>query len=136
MSKLVIMKMAPIEFTDWFNRLLFDRGWGVREASRKIGISHPVVSNLQKGEQPTEGVCVKIAISTNFPTDYILSIAGYKDDYREDAMVDLIHHLASQLTAEEDKNEAVEYLRLRLRIAEGRGKHEVNHEEKRSPKIE
>lgn len=128
------MKMAPIEFTDWFNRLLFDRGWGVREAARQIGISHPTVSGLQNGERPTEGTCVKIALATKHPTDFILSIAGYKDDYHEDALVDLIHNLATLLPTDELKYDTAEYIRLRLRIAEERGKNENKHKEERPQK--
>jgi hypothetical protein len=75
------MELAPVEFTEWFNKLLKDHNLGVREAARKIGISHPVVSGLQDGAKPTEGTCVKIALAFNYPTDLVLSKAGYISDY-------------------------------------------------------
>jgi hypothetical protein len=72
------MQLAPIEFTEWFNKWLTDSALGIREASRKIGISHPMVSDLQSGARPTQGTCVKLAIAADLPTDYVLSLAGYR----------------------------------------------------------
>lgn len=73
------MEMAPIIFTEWFIKLLADNELGVREAARKIGISHPLVSDMQNGANPTEGTCVRIAIAFNLPADYVLALAGYRN---------------------------------------------------------
>jgi hypothetical protein len=136
MIKLIDMRMAPVEFTDWFNRFLYDQKWGVREAARRIGISHPVVSNLLAGELPTEGTCVKIAFASKYPTDFILSMAGYKEDYHKDPLVDLITNLAGLLPTEEQKHDTAEYIRLQIRLSEERGNYESTHKEERPPKVE
>jgi len=118
-----MMQLAMEAFTDWFNKLLKDNDLGVREAARKIGISHPMVLDMQNGARPTEGSCAKIAIAFNFPADFVLSLAGYRPAGKKDKLVELIEHLTAQLPTEEDKNDVAEYIRLRLRIAEDRGKH-------------
>ena len=116
------MQLAPLKFTEWFNKLLKDYNLGVREAARKIKISHPMVSDLQNAAKPTEGTCVKIAIAFDYPTDFVLSLAGYRQQAK-DPNVELITYLAEQLPTTEDKEDAAEYIRLRLRIAEERGKY-------------
>jgi transcriptional regulator with XRE-family HTH domain len=122
MGKLLYMQMAPIEFTEWFSKLLQEEDLGIREAARKIGISHPIVSELLEGAHPTEGTCVKIAIAFNFPADFVLAIARYRSLSDEDQLVELIYFLAKQLPNDQEKNDAAEYLRMRLRLIDRRDK--------------
>lgn len=126
------MELAPLDFTEWFNKILKDKDLGVREAARIIKISHPMVSDLQSGAKATEGTCVKIAIAFDYPTDVVLSLAGYRIRHKEDPLVKTITYLAEQLPTTEDKQDAAEYIRLRLRIAEERGKHESTDKKRAS----
>ena len=120
-----MMELATEAFTDWFNKLLQDNDLGVREAARKIGISHPLVSDMQNGARPTEGTCAKIAIAFNFSADYVLALAVYRSYGQRDKFIDLIDFWATQLPDDEEKNGTAEYIRMRLHIIEERGKHET-----------
>ncbi|MGA2504238.1 MAG: helix-turn-helix transcriptional regulator [Anaerolineales bacterium] len=128
------MELATLEFTEWFNKWMKDSGLGVREAARKIKISHPVISDLQSGAKPTEGTCVKIAIATNNPADVILSLAGYMPRPKEDPLVKVITYLAEQLPTNEEKEDAAEYIRMRVRIAQERGKYDTDKKRASRPK--
>jgi transcriptional regulator with XRE-family HTH domain len=120
-----MMELATEAFTDWFNKLLLDNDLGVREAARKIGISHPMVSDMQNGARPTEGSCAKIAIAFNYSADYVLALAGYRSYGLRDKFIELIDHLAMQLPDDEEKNGTAEYIRMRLRLIDERGKYET-----------
>lgn len=123
------MRLAPVGFTEWFNKLI--SGMGVREVARKIGISHPVVIDLQSGACPSEGTCVKIATAFNLPTDFVLAKAGHRKDYQSDNLVEVIYHLTKQLPTTLDKEDVAEYVRHRLRIAEERTKYGLAETTKR-----
>lgn len=102
------MLLAPPEFTEWFNGWLKVNGLGVREAARKIGISHPMVSDLQNAARPTEGTCVKLAIAANVPTDYVLSLAGYLPKLDEHTvLLEQAKHLFNALKTERFRNIAL-----------------------------
>lgn len=53
----------PSRFHEWFDHELTDRGWGDREAGRRIGINHVTVGGIRNGStrQPSLEVVTKIA---------------------------------------------------------------------------
>lgn len=122
MDKIFPMEMAPVEFTDWFSDLLQSNKLGIREAARKIGVSHPTVSDIQKGVIPSEGHCVKIAIAFDLPVEMVLSKAGYLDTVsQDDEETEQLVHLVSQMPKEEQE-EVLAYAKLRANLREQRSK--------------
>jgi transcriptional regulator with XRE-family HTH domain len=53
----------PTRFHEWFDRELTDRGWGDREAGRRIGVNHVTVGGIRNGSTrtPSLEVLTKIA---------------------------------------------------------------------------
>jgi hypothetical protein len=119
------MQLAPIEFTEWFNKEVREKSLGVREASRLIGISHPVVSALQNGAHPTEGVCVKVAYAFGFPVDVVLALAGHRPLIsKDDEIIERAEHIINNYKRSETKERALAYLEF-LRVEEEKGESRV-----------
>lgn len=56
------MPQSPPEFLEWFKKRVEERGWnGPTEIGRGIGVTHPTISAVLAGEQPSFDTCIKIA---------------------------------------------------------------------------
>lgn len=97
---------------------------GVRETARKIGVSHPTVSDMLAGFQPSYATCQKLASAYNIPLTLILQkaqlleLSGQEDERKRE-----INYIYEKLDADGQK-ELLEQGRLRLRIQEERGGYE------------
>ena len=71
------MNEAPDEFVSWLKQEFEKRNWAIRAAARRIGVSHPTISDivtLQK--QPSYETCLAIANAFNKPPEWVLRLAG------------------------------------------------------------
>lgn len=116
------MKTAPVEFTEWFRKMT--KSLGVREAARKIGVSHPTVSGLLDGVLPSEGTCVRISTAYDIPADYVLRKAGYLPPATQQE--ELVEKVLFELKTlpEEEYPDVVKYIQLRRQISEEKGTYE------------
>lgn len=48
----------------------------IREFARRAGVSHPTISSIINGEQPSYDVCAKIAPVLKLPLELVLRSAG------------------------------------------------------------
>lgn len=71
------MVLLVSTFTDWFNRSLDEREWGVRQFAQKAGVSHTAVVNWMRGAKPSPENCDKIARAFRVPVSTVRDIAGY-----------------------------------------------------------
>lgn len=71
------MAKSPPEFVQWFKDQADERGWkSLREIARNLDLSHPTVSDILDGEQPSFETCMKIADAFAVSSDYVVYAAG------------------------------------------------------------
>lgn len=116
-------------FSDWLTSQLTAQGISPAELARKSRKDQGVISRLLRGENEPRPVTIKaLCKALGVPVAEGYRAAGIlSEDPEPDALRDLITYLVDQLPTEQDKNEVAEYVRLRLRMAEERGKHETGH---------
>lgn len=72
-----IMQTVPPEFVHWLEDRLNEKNWGIREAARHIGVSHPTISDiLTVGKTPSFDTCIAIARTFKAHPVYVLKLAG------------------------------------------------------------
>jgi transcriptional regulator with XRE-family HTH domain len=116
------------EWAHWIIEKREDRGWSQADLARKARVSRSTVSDyeLLQRVHPDERTLTKIAIALGYSPETLLRVAKIiPTELVTDPLIDLITNLATQLSTEDDKNDVAEYIRLRLSMAEKRGKYET-----------
>lgn len=86
------------------------RGLSIRGFSRLVGVSHPTLSDILNGEEPSFDVCRKLAPVLNLPLEQILRAAGlFPSLLEEDEQSRRVDYLFSQLDPE-GQRQALDYL--------------------------
>ncbi len=108
------------------NAKMASHQWSQSDLARKSGLNRAVISKILSGNtKPTPDTCRDLALALELPIEQVFRAAGLLPPQpKEDPLVNLITYLSEQLPTDEDKQDAAEYIRLRLRLAEERGKHE------------
>jgi transcriptional regulator with XRE-family HTH domain len=121
-------------FSDWLEIELATRKMSPADLARSMRKDQGIISRILNGERfPNPKTLTSIAHALHLPPDNVFRIAGLLPPKPEkDVLIDLIAHLSTQLPTEEDKNDVAEYVRLRLRIAEERGKYETANKKQAS----
>ena len=72
------MAAQTVHFSDWLNTQLSDRGWSLRELSRRSGLSTTHISDIAN-QKTTPGLdsCVSIARALNLAPENLLRLAGH-----------------------------------------------------------
>lgn len=114
-----------MNFSERITTELETRGWSRREAARRGDISpsmfDKVINGYAKpGIKFIKGIAKAFGISLVEVLNWLEPSAETDDQFRE-----MIGLLVDQLPTQEDKDDVAEYIRLRLRIAEERGKYET-----------
>jgi transcriptional regulator with XRE-family HTH domain len=124
-----------ISFSNWLRDKLAAHQMTQAELSRRSGITTAQISRIiSEARGIGSSAANAIAIALDLPAEEVHRAAGLLPPQpREDPLVNVITYLAEKLPTKEDKQDAEQYLRLRLRIAEERGKHE-SIDKKRSEK--
>jgi len=108
---------APGSFASWFKAQLDARPWGLRETARALGVSHPTLSEVLAGRQPSFETCVRAARAFGLAPVTVLVKAGLLPENPDEATFDDLKFVLSQLSAR-DRQELLEFARLKLRMQE------------------
>jgi len=96
---LLTMREAPDKFIIFLDELLKSYNLGIREAARKIGVSHPTISDiLTYKKRPSINTCLAIAKAFNLPEMMVIRLAfdletGPDDDVRFDDWKSILKQL-------------------------------------------
>ena len=122
-------------WVDWIVTERTKKGWSQAELAHFSNLSRTAISDYENRKRinPDEDALSRIAVALGFPPEHLFRIAKILPPQpKEDPLVKVITYLAEQLPTTEDKQDAAEYIRLRLRIAEERGKHESTDKKRAS----
>lgn len=127
-SFIMLVCCLMTKFSDWLESQLKAKGMSPAELARASRKDQGVISRLLNGGRNPRPETIKaICKALGVPTEEGYRAAGLlPPDPDADPLRDTIAHLFDQLPTEADKNDVEEYIRLRLRIAEERGKSEVH----------
>jgi transcriptional regulator with XRE-family HTH domain len=109
------MKQVPKEFQDWLRSKMEERNWGIRETARRIGLSHPTISDIFNIDKPPSfETCLAIAQTFGIPSENVLRLAGLLPQTQEKSpQVDEISYLFDQLSSEEQE-ELIQLARFKI----------------------
>lgn len=112
-----MVKVASKEFVNWINKEIEERGWSLREAARRAGISHTIISNAMSGDQPSFETCIALAKALDYPVVMVLSLAKLIDvaDIKSLQLEEWVY-LFEKLPLE-DQEELIEIARIKLKKA-------------------
>jgi transcriptional regulator with XRE-family HTH domain len=99
------------KLTLWLSNEINERGWSIREVSRRAGISHTTVAQILSGHRAASAAaCIALARALRVPSEDVLRRAGLLpdtpvDDFQVSRLYDYYKRLSPR--ARED---AVQYL--------------------------
>lgn len=115
-TKLVIM--VPMEDTKIAQLIKTDmkkRNQSIREYARTVGVSHPTIIAILEGDKPSLDTCKLLAPVLHIPVEEVLRMSELLPPERGvDPEVERIAHLANQLLDDEDKEELIRFLEMKL----------------------
>ena len=117
--------MRNEKLIEYIETKMTDQGMSRAELSRRSGVSKPAISKLLNGDTPNpQPETLKyIAKGLNIPDEKLLRLAGYLDPKpQSDLNFEEANYILANLPPE-DQEEAIEYLRMKARIAEQRGEY-------------
>jgi transcriptional regulator with XRE-family HTH domain len=72
-----MMVLMDSAFSGWLNGEVDRRGWSLRHAAERGGISHTAVIRVANGQQPpTYDVCMALARAFSIPPETVLRMGG------------------------------------------------------------
>lgn len=117
-------------FNDWLLKQLQELDWTQADLSRYSGLTRGAISKYLSGRTPDEAALRKLAKAFKLPPETVFRAAGILPPQSpEDELMNEIMHLAGDLPAQ-DKQDILEYVRMRNRLAEERGKNESRTQRK------
>jgi transcriptional regulator with XRE-family HTH domain len=125
------------EFGEWLRKILIDKGISQTELANRLGLKPPQVSRIISGERGTKlEILDALSDILNVPPEIIYRVAGRKTSTKFDKSY-LIEQIELEINdlSQIDQQDILEYVRLRRRIAEERGKYEPNKGTARDTKI-
>lgn len=69
--------MGSDELIESLNKTMKIRNQGIRAAAKEMGITHPTLSRVLAGEEPTLDFCLKAAKYLKQPPEVVLKMAGH-----------------------------------------------------------
>jgi transcriptional regulator with XRE-family HTH domain len=73
----VLPVAASADLKHWIHEQLEKRGWSMREASTRAGLSEGRISQIMRDQVPGIEACIKMAHAFGVPPTYVLFLAGY-----------------------------------------------------------
>ena len=118
--------MATTDFSEWLGAQLESRHISPAELARKAGIDKGIISRiLNRERRPSPESLEAIARALRLPSETVFRAAGLLPSRaKADPLIEEGLHILQQLEGE-DKEDALRYLRMRLQVAEERGKYSV-----------
>ena len=123
-----------IDFSDWLLEKMREHDWSQSDLSRATGLTRQSISYYISGKskQPDEFALQKIAKALSLPIAEVYRAAGtLPPEPVETKLIRQITHLTTQLPPEEQQG-ILEFIKLRLRLSEERGKYETRKPAKQS----
>ncbi len=108
------------DFYDWIDSELTERGWGVTELSRRMGITHSAVSHvLSKRNKPSTDFCSGLAKAFGVSPTEVFRKAGLlpKVEGVTDPQLQSAHDLINSMTPEQ-RQQALNYMRFLIQNQE------------------
>lgn len=120
-------KLAPVEFVEKIKAKMAEQNLGVRDLARKLGVSHPTVTELVTyGKKPSLDTCLAIARWLGQSEVVILRESGLISPGQEDEAkfedwkylleglserdINILRDLAEKMAAENEKERALKSL--------------------------
>jgi len=120
---LINMKDAPKELVSWLVSEMNKKNWGIRETAKRAGVSHPTISDIIAGNQPSLITCKKLAKLFNCPELVIIRKAGLiQSEMDPNDDFDQWKHILDQLP-QHDRDEL-------LRIAQIKVEYQIKSQER------
>jgi transcriptional regulator with XRE-family HTH domain len=120
-------------WVDWIVAERKKKGWSQATLALHSDLSRTAISDYEKRKRvhPDVDALSKIANALGYPPEQVLRIANkLPPEPKDDPLVKLITYLSEQLPTDEDKKDAAEYIRMRLRLAEERGHYGINQKQR------
>jgi len=113
------------KFGEWLAFEREKRGWSQSELSRYSGLHRAVISKLESGTQPMPETLKALASAFGYPLETVFRAAGLLPPQSpENELINQIKHLTSELP-EQEQQDILEFVKLRHRLAEERGKNAI-----------
>lgn len=85
---------------NWLSAQLDERGWSAREAARRAGVSHTVITEIMNSNRlPTYDTCFKLADLFHVDPRKVISLAGlrnFRDEKADDSMLAMFDQLTHE----------------------------------------
>lgn len=121
-------------FIDWLNDQLRERGWKQADLAKFSHLDTSYISNLINGKRnPGPVACKALASALRIPLDTVYQAAGLLRNPKpdNDGIIEEITDIYTRLD-DDNRIDALEYFRLRLRIQEERASYNAKpHEVKK-----
>lgn len=116
--------VAKLRFSEWLQEQMDRNDWSQTDLAERSGLSPGAIGNLVREERnPSPDSLIALAHALKISPEEIFRIAGLLPELEErNQLLETINHLAAQLPPE-DRQDVAEYIRLRLRFAEERGRY-------------
>jgi transcriptional regulator with XRE-family HTH domain len=65
------------DFVVWLNAEMKKRGWSLRQAARRVGVSYTAFADIADGQaRPNADLCQRIALVFQIPPEEVFCLAG------------------------------------------------------------
>lgn len=120
----IILPMANVDFPQWLEEQLERKNWIQADLARASGITTAQIGRILNGARRAgPDACIAIADALNLPPDMVFRQAGLLPPKQEQPPeFEEINYILSNLP-EEEREDILEYARLRARINERRDKY-------------
>lgn len=106
-----------LEFKDWVLEIMDDDNLGVREFARRVGVSHPTISDILAGGKPSLKTVEAIAKYKRMPVSSVLQIAKIIQPPKMGDGADELVHINEMLNRE-NQEDVLDYAKLKLKKQE------------------
>jgi len=100
---------------------------GVREIARRLGVSHPTVSDILAGGQASLKTCKAIAKYKRVPLTTVLKIARLDNEPLDNEGSKEIIHVINMLS-QSNKEDVLDYANMKLKKQDKEGKKDVRRD--------
>ncbi|MFZ5856737.1 MAG: helix-turn-helix domain-containing protein [Chloroflexota bacterium] len=109
-------------FNDWLLNQMQQKEWSQADLARHSGLTKGAISKYINGRIPDEAAIRKIARALKISPETVFRAAGLLPPQSpETELINQISHLTSELP-EQEQQDILEFVKLRHRLAEERGK--------------
>ena len=118
-------------FSEWLKNELGSRNWKQADLVREANLDSAVISNLINGKRKSgENTARAIAHAFKLPPETVFRAAGLlPPQLPETELISQINHLTTELP-EQEQQDILEFVKMRHRLAEERGKYEKRTQNK------